>query len=315
MSRAVLLVLPLLAACSAGSSGSAPASTTASTPPATGAAVTTQSTVPATLAATTPSTLPPTSVAPKGPATAALDFTGDAGLAGASTKPVISCNAPAIDGTVVLRVLAQPAEPSDLFNITITATKISILVGTGGGTGFRARTFEGTGISDFDPAKGVAIDSPLTEIAMPGTNPGSVGAITSIKGSIDCGNQTTGTSTMVFTGDTDEGAVSVGPNPFRVECNTASSGNFVSVVGVITVGSTKAFFFTTLYADSINVFESIAGPPAVTHHYVLKAPGAATLTATGAHVQADLVEQPPLTGTAHTVHVEGDVTCGATVAR
>jgi hypothetical protein len=39
----------------------------------------------------------------------------------------------------------------------------------------------------------------------------------------------------------------------------------------------------------------------------------ATLTATGAHVDADLLEQNVAKGaTAHTIHVTGDVVCGTT---
>jgi hypothetical protein len=41
----------------------------------------------------------------------------------------------------------------------------------------------------------------------------------------------------------------------------------------------------------------------------------ATLTATGAHVDGDAVEQNVTKGsTAHTIHVSGDVICGTTVS-
>ena len=254
--------------------------------------------------------------APKGPATAQLSFVGDTGLAGAATKPQVSCNFPTIDGTVLIFVLAQPSDPAVTFNIRLTANKIVVIVATGSGQDFRSRTFEGTGFTGFDAGSGVQIDSPLTETTAADTNRGSLGAITSIKGSVDCGNQTIGTSTVAYTGDTTEGPVNGPPNPFRVECdNNAAQGNSVTFVGVVNVGNTKALFFGSFTSDAINVFESIAGPPLSQHQYVVKAAGVSTLSATGAHVNGDLVEQSPASGAAHTLHIEGDVTCGVTVNR
>jgi hypothetical protein len=242
---------------------------------------------------------------------------GDTGLAGPATLTQISCNFPNSngDGTITMFLLAKPADPNIGFNIRVSAGKITIDVSSGSGTAFRSRSFEGTGVIGFDAAKGVQIDTPLTETTAAGTDRGTVGAVTSVKGSVDCGNQTVGTSTVTFTGDTADGAVSGGPSPFRVECDTSAQGNFVTLVGVVMVGSTKAFFFTDFAPDSINIFETLTGPPVVQHQYLVKAAGVSTLSATGAHVTGDLVEQNPSTGTAHTVHVAGDVTCGATVNR
>ena len=71
--------------------------------------------------------------------------------------------------------------------------------------------------------------------------------------------------------------------------------------------------FGTLAPDSINYFESFAGDPPVQHQYSVKAAAVATLTGTGAHIAGDLVEQSPANGVAHTIHAEGDVTCGVSV--
>lgn len=253
--------------------------------------------------------------APKGPATANLTFVGDTGLAGASSHPVLSCNFPTVDGTEVVRLLAQPADPAALFNITVSSGKIMIVVASGSGTAYTARWFEGTGVTGFDPSKGVQINAQLTETTPSTSNPGTIGAITSVTGSIDCGDQTAGTSTVTYSGDSLEGPINAPPTPFRVECDTSAQGNFVSFVSIVSVGLLKALFFTTFQPDSINAFETFAGPPIAQHQYVVKATGASTLTGSEAHVVGDIVEQSPPSGVAHTLHIEGDVTCGATVAR
>jgi hypothetical protein len=243
-----------------------------------------------------------------------LTFVGDTGLAGPAPTTQISCDFPKGDGTVFIFVLAQPANPAVTFNIQIVAGKITASVFAGAGTTFTGREFEGTGVTGFDAAKGVQIDTTLTEVTNSGDNPGTLGAITSMKGSIDCGNQTTGTSTVTITGDTADGAVNGALGPFRVQCNSsASQGNSVAFPAVAQVGNMKALFFTTFAADSIISFESNTGTPAIQRSYMLKAPGVVTLSANGAHVSGDAVEQNPTSGPAHTLHFEGDVTCGSTL--
>ena len=148
---------------------------------------------------------------PKGPATAQLTFVGDASLAGpASAQP--SCNFPGVDATTI-SIFVQPPDQTVLDRVVVAAGKVSVRVAAGSGTEYRERDFEGTGVTGFDPATGAQIDSPLTETPLAaGQNPGSLGAITSIKGSVDCGNQTTGTSTVAVTGSTAEGSIGA-PDP------------------------------------------------------------------------------------------------------
>jgi hypothetical protein len=258
------------------------------------------------------STTPPAT--PLGPAAATLTFTGDPGLAGPATKAQVSCDLPSADGSLSIFLLDQPSEPSVVFNMHISAGKVSVGVYSGAGTGFRGRNFQGTGVTGFDAAKGAHIDSTLTEVTGSGDNPGTLGAITSIKGAVDCGNQTPGASTVTLAGDTPEGAVTGGLHPFRVECDTSASvGNRVFLVGVVPVGGTKALFDLTFAPDAITGFEIVSGPPAVSHTYSVKAAGVATLSANGARVDGDAVEQTPAGTTAHTLHVAGSVTCGSTV--
>jgi hypothetical protein len=254
---------------------------------------------------------------PKGPATATLTFVGDAGLAGLATSPQVSCNFPALAGGATIFLLDQPPDPAVLFNMHVVAGKITVGVYSGSGTNFRGRTFEGTGVKKFNAAKGAQIDSTLTETtATSGQNPGTLGAITSIKGSIDCGNQTTGTSSLTFRGDTAEGRANGKARPFRVECDTSATlGNSVHLAGVVKIGKTKALFITTFTADSITLFETSPGPPVIQHQYLVKAAGVSTLSANGALVAGTAVEQVPAGGVAHTLQLKGRVVCGATVNR
>jgi hypothetical protein len=312
--RIGVLLIFAVAGCGSSTKSSTPtaeptvaASTTAET-------TTAPTTVPSTTA-TTESTTTTLAPAPKGSATADLTFVGDVGLDGASSNPVVTCNAPNLDGSVVIRVSAHPAAPEDLFNITLSEGRITVRVGSGSGVDATLRTFQGDGVTDIDAATGAQIDTGLFETTRPTDNRGTIGTIFAVSGSVDCGDQTVGTSTVTYSGETLDGAVSGGPDPFRVECNTSPKGDFVSLVGLVSVGEVKALIFTTFEADSINAFETLAGPPLVQHQYALNATGASTLTGTGAHVVGDIVEQSPASGEAHTLHIDGDVTCGATVHR
>jgi len=219
-------------------------------------------------------------------ATVKLTLGGSSGLAGLVPTTEIGCDSPNLDGSTSIFVLAQPSDPNVEFNMQVSKGKITVGVYSGSGAAFLGRDFEGTGVTAFNGAKGAQINTKLTETTAnnPGENPGTLGAITSIKGSIDCGDETTGTSTVTFSGTTADGVINGKAQPFRVECDTASFGNSVLFPGVVKVGSTKALFFTTFTPDSINIFESIAGAPPIARQYQVKAPGVSTLSATGAVV-------------------------------
>jgi len=249
------------------------------------------------------------------PASAQLTLVGAPGLAGVASPTQVSCNYPDGDGSTKIFVLAQPSDPTAVFNMQVTAHKITVGVYSGSGAEFRGRDFEGNGVQGFNGAKGARINTTLRETTTSSENPGSLGAIMSIKGTIKCGSQTAGTSTVVYSGTTADGSVSGKARPFRVECDTAPYGNSVSFPGVVKVGTTTAVLITTFTPDSINIFETIPGTPPRTIHYQVKAAGVSTLSGTGAKVSGDAVEQSPTSGTPHTLHVSGTVTCGSTINR
>jgi hypothetical protein len=226
---------------------------------------------------------------------------------GAASNVSIRCGFPSLKG-ISIAVLGKAYDATTDVRLSVRVDTVSVQLSSGSGADYHERAFVGTGVSGFDAAKGAQLDSPLSETpATTGTTPGGVPAITSIKGSIDCHDQKPGTSTLTMTGDTPEGRLDAATlDSARVECNTDAVGNEVSVVGLVTIGSAKVFLSIGLRVDGLGVTEVLDS--GTVHQYQAPA-GSAVPTPTGGHANGDAVEQnatPP-----HTIHVEGDVTCGS----
>jgi hypothetical protein len=236
-------------------------------------------------------------------ANAQLSFVGDTGLTGAATHGSVRCRFPNLDGPSIALLAATPDETAQ-FRVAITVNKVSVHVSSGSGTDYHERAFEGASVTAFDAGTGAQVDSPLAELPSPGTTPGAVGAVTSVKASVDCAGQDPGSSTITVTGTTAEGTVNAATlDSARVECNLP--GDEVIVLGILSVGSTTAFVEYGLRPDGVDVQETLRS--AGQHRYHAP-PGSATLTANGGHVNGDALEQdatPP-----HTLHLEGDAVCG-----
>lgn len=286
--RASILALAaglLVAACSG--SGSA-----TQTPPASAVIATT---------ATTPTPAPT-----KGPATEDMTIAGPAGAAGAVSNAQVRCNLPATNG-LQISVLGRPTDPNLSVYIFIQSGSVTVRYDSGSGPTYVERDFAGTGVTNFDAATGATLNSPLTEVPTTDAH-GSLGVLTSISGTIDCGNQLPGSSTLAFSGPTPKGTLGGGLNPVNVECVTDSFGQSVSVLGLVQVGSTPTFVVFYVSPGTMSVSVASDG------FYRNTSTAKAALTANGAHVDGDLLEQNVAKGaTAHTVHVTGDVICGTTV--
>jgi hypothetical protein len=252
------------------------------------------------------------SAAPKGPASAQLTFVGDAGLAGSVTFTTITCSLPQADGSVIVFLLGNtPGSSQVAFNIHISPAKIDVLVASGSGQSFTSREFVGNGVAGFDPAKGAQIDTALAETTAANANRGTLGVVTSVKGLVDCGNQTNGVANLVYSGSTAEGPLSGEPNPFHVQCaSNPTTGQSASVTGLVKVGSAAALFQTTVSSTGVFIVETGTGPPPFQHVYRAQTTNGITVSATGAHVTADVIEQSVTAGSPHTIHIEGDLTCG-----
>jgi len=240
---------------------------------------------------------------------ATISFSGSRGLAGRATDPSVRCNWPDLEG-LSIAVLAQPPDASSLARIRLRLGNVQVVIGSGEGPEYHERAFEGTGVTSFDAAKGARVDSTLTETrAAPGSTGENVGAVTSIRASVECGDQTPGRSTVTITGETPIGAVAAATlDPVRVECDATPDGDEVAASGLIQVGSTEALLSLGLSSDgAVTVNKTSAS---ASRQY--RAFGTSTITATGAHVRADVVEEGASPG--GTLHVEGDLSCGRNAA-
>ena len=200
----------------------------------------------------------PSSVLHNGPAVATLSFQGSGGLAGRVVSYEVDCNQPGLTGTSIF-LLADASAAGVGFNIRLFSAKIVVEVASGSGKAYKDRVFTGTGVTAFNPAVGARISTRLTEArAVPGQKKGSLGALTSVKGSVSCGNQRPGSSTIIFSGGTAEGRVDGRLNPARRRlyldstfcCQRPGSGD-------INVGHGRALLFVTLAKPDVAIWRSL----------------------------------------------------------
>jgi len=258
-------------------------------------------------------TAPPGSTsAPATKPTATITLEGAVGLAGPASKQGVRCNLPDLDGFGIA-VLAVPPDGTSLARIAFAPGRVKVIVGAGNGADYHERAFAGTGVTTFDAAHGAVVDSALAEVAeTTATAPtkGDIGAVTAIKGSVECGDQTPGTSTVALTGTTPEGALSAVPlDAVHVECDPSPQGPELVASGLVHVGTTTALATIGLTSDgAVSIDETL---PTTTRRYT--AAGDATVTAAGAHVRADTVDANA-SAPASRLHVEGDLVCGRNAA-
>ena len=173
--------------------------------------------------------------------------------------------------------------------IAVQPNKVKVIVSSGSGSDYHERAFEGNGVTSFDPAHGAVIDSALTEAAPGGgSTAGRVGTVTAIEGTIDCGDQTTGSSTVTITGETPDGTLDDAVlDPVRVECDESPDGNEVFASGITGAGSRRVLLTIGLTSDggvTVNKYDA-------TNSRQYDADGATTITSQGGQVRATVVEQ------------------------
>lgn len=304
-SVALGLVALMAAACSSGSPATTGGPTSELSSAATQAAGTPGDSTPVATTAATPSST--------GPAAFLLTMSGDANVSGTwGTSYGINCNNPTFDGLDIL-FFAQSPDGKAVVLITLRQGSIGVSERAGAGAAYTDREFQGTGVTSFDAARGASFDSDLTPVPGTGQKPGTLGTITHVAGSIDCGNQRPGTSTLVPSGTTAQGPVGGSFVSFRVACNSSSQyGNSVNVSAIVDVGSTPTLLIINLPANRKATIFSTTQGPAINHSYAMAATGALTISSTGAHVDADFAEvlSAGAAGPAHTIHLAGDVVCG-----
>ena len=298
---AIGLVGALTAACGA-SASAAPSSTPAA--PATSSPAP-QASSPAPSVAPTEAPSPSPS---KGPATATFAVTGTAGLTGPVTPTTITCDQPGLDGPSI-SVLGTAGASGPAIVLFISAGHIEARVGTGAAATLKLRTFVGTGVTKFDAATGATFDTQLTETTDKATAIGNLGALSAISGTIDCGDQQPGTSSIVLSGESALGTIGTTATSVHVTCTIIGAATFATVNELGTAGTTPVLVFVNASATLLQV---VLETKTVASIYSSKAPGLVTFTPGGVTVAGDLTETVKAGATPHVLHVAGDATCGTT---
>jgi hypothetical protein len=245
-----------------------------------------------------------------------MAVTGDATAAGLTASITVQCDFPSFDGPEIV-LFGTGSTAGQALRVLITSTSVSVRYAGGAGKTYIERDFTGTGVTTFDAAKGATFDSPL-QTAPTSTATADLGALASIKGSVDCGTQTAGTSTVTVTGSTADGQLNgTMPNPVRVECDTSVKyGNSVQIIGIADVGGTPTQFVIDGTTSQLSVAQYPKGATTSLFYIGKVADGATvTLSPNGVHLSGVATQQSAPAGTtAATVTVSGDATCGSTVA-
>jgi len=291
----------VVAACSAsGSAAPSSAATATSTPPPAPAQTTSSSLAPS---------VSPAATASKGPATAQFALTGSAGLTGPVTTKEIVCGQPSFDGPQIT-FQGQSGTAGPQIVIFVSAGHVEARVATGVAATLRLRSFVGTGVTSFDAASGAQLDSPLTESTAAGDAVGDLGALSSISGTIDCGNQQPGTANIVVSGLSPLGSLDAALSEFKVTCRVTATGTYVGIVGLSMAGTTPVLVFVTASTAMLQVAVEIKTSGSF---YTAKGAGLTTLVPGGVSIAGDVTETVKAGATPHTLHVMGDATCGTTV--
>ena len=302
--RWAALALVGLVAAACGTSGSPPPSSAMTATPTPGSAS----------AQASPSSAAPSpsasATATKGPASATVSLTGSGGLTGPVTTTEIICGQPALVGGPQIFVLGRSGSAGPQVVLFVQAGHIETRVGTGSGATLSLRTFVGSGVTGFDAASGAQIDSPLTETTAAGSSTGNLGALASISGTIDCGDQQPGTSSVVVSGPSPFGQLAGPLTSVKVTCTVTTGGTYVGVNGLSTAGTTPVLVFVTASSGALQVAVEDATSGSF---YTGKGAGMTTLVPGGATLSGDVTESVKAGATPHVLHVAGDATCGATV--
>src|ERR1700674_2668890 len=241
-----------------------------------------------------------------GPATANFDLTGTLGLTGPVTTHEVLCGQPSVDGPQIF-FQGQSATARTMIVMFVRVGHVEVRAATGSASTLRLRTFVGPGVTAFNATSGAQLNSSLTEITQAGSATGSIGALTSISGTIYCGDQQQGTSSVVISGVSPFGPLGGTLSSAKVICTVTASGTFVGISGLMATGATPLLVFVTASTGLLQVGLETRSSGSF---YNGKAAGIVTLALTGAHVAGDVTEIVKAGVTPHRLHVTGEATCG-----
>lgn len=253
------------------------------------------------------SSKPAEHLAPEDTANATLTLDGDTSIAGTVADPIVNCSYPTLDG---LRITAagQPQDPASTVSISIAPKAVTVTLQSGTGPGLHERVFTGSGVSGFDAAHGATLDASLHETTPTGVTPGTIGALTRVHGTVDCGTQKPGSSTMSVTGKTRAGTLSGPLESVRVGCFVNGDDNYVVVRGIGKVGNKRAEVFVN--AQPARFIVGVTLPKTGSLSYASDPYATSLPTDVGATVKGDAVEGGGSATGSNTLHVEGGAKCG-----
>ncbi len=254
----------------------------------------------------------PTPLSTPGPSSVQATITGDASVTGplvVGSVHFVNCETPSLQGPSILAFRSATDTAIGVL-LTLRQGSITVRLAEGSGAAYTERLFSGTGVTAFDAASGAKFTSSLTESTPAGDKTGTIGAISSITGSVSCGTFTLGSTSLTIAGNTAGGAVNGSPTQVRVQCGGNGPGQFFATVsGLMQVGSTPALVTVggggSAQAPMYVFFETAA----TTYYYTTTTAGSATITSTSATYHATVTEVMPVKG-AHTLTVSGSAACG-----
>jgi hypothetical protein len=249
---------------------------------------------------------PSPSPTPVPPAGGQLTATGDIQLVPTVAPSAVTCSFPSLDGPEIL-LFVQNAGQSMGGYITLSATQVFVRIGAGSGKTYTQRNFAGTGVTHFDATRGASFSAQLTDSSPPGQARGTIGAITSITGSVSCGTKQPGGGNITITGTSTGGAISGTLTSLLVKCTPSTSFALINALTHIggapaTVeigGGGQEIYFASFSTSSSGVFFSSSKP------------GLYTLTNGDVHWNGAVLTQSGAGAAGHTITISGDATCGS----
>jgi hypothetical protein len=216
----------------------------------------------------------------------------------------VACSFPTLQGPeITIRISATNGSAGGF--IDLTSSEVFVRIGAGSGAAYTQRNFSGSGVTNFDAATGAQFNAQLTDVSPAGQKKGTLGTITSISGSVSCGDKTPGSGTITITGTSTGGAISGPITSMLVNCQGGAS--FAIINGLTTVGSAPATleiggtpggYFGSFQTASASYFYSSAASGLYTPGNGHVIWNNAVMTQTGAG------------GAGHTITINGNATCG-----
>ena len=250
-------------------------------------------------------TTPSASPTPAPPAGGQFTQTGAVQLVTPVAPDSVTCSFPSLNGPEILLHVATADMTMGGF-ITLTSSEVFLRVGAGSGSTYTQRNFSGPGVTNFDAAKGGQFNAQLADTTPPGQTKGTIGAISSISGSVSCGTKTPGSGTITINGSSSGGAISGALTSMLVKCPAGKP--FALINGLTQVGSMPVA--VEIGGGSGEVYFGSFSTASAAYFFTSSATGLYTLANGHVHWNNAVLTETGAGGAGHTITIDGDATCG-----